>query len=75
MAGGARTIIEMEFAGEPCTRKISGVTERHPAVRDRASHYRGTSLLRDHHLVGSYLPRVLGGSYGGGRFFMSKVNL
>jgi hypothetical protein len=40
--------------------------------------YRGTSLIRKRTPLGPYrrkIPRVLGGSYGGGRFLMSEVLL
>jgi hypothetical protein len=40
--------------------------------------YRGTSLVRKRTPLGPYrrsIPRVLGGSYGGGRFLMSEVPL
>ena len=38
----------------------------------------GTSLIRNTPLLGPYsrtIPRVLGGSYGGGRFLMNEVPL
>ena len=40
--------------------------------------YRGTSLIRKRTPIGPYhrpMPRVLGGSYGGGRFLVSDVLL
>ena len=40
--------------------------------------YRGASLIRDRTPLGPYrrpVPRVLGGSYWGGRFLMSEVPL
>ena len=40
--------------------------------------YRVTSLIRDRHPVGPYsraMPRVLGGSQGGGRFLMGEIPL
>ena len=43
--------------------------------RDR---YRGTSIIRKRPPLGPYcrpMPRVLGGSEGGGRFLMSEVPL
>ena len=43
-----------------------------------ASDYRGTSLTRKRTSLGPYrrpMPRVLGGSQGGGRFLRSEVTL
>ena len=48
-----------------------------PMARGRST-YRGNSLIRNRHPVGPYrrpMPRVLGGSYGGGRFLVDKMPL
>ena len=49
-----------------------GPPRKHPA------NYRGTSLIRKRSHPGPYrrpMPRVLGGSWGGGRFLMGEVPL
>jgi hypothetical protein len=57
------------------TRKNDSLDEKTPVV---ASGYRGTSLIRKRTAQGPYrspMPRVLGGSYGFGRFLMGEVPL
>ena len=44
----------------------------------RGDPYRGTSLIRKRNPLGPYrrpMPRVLGGSSGGGHFLMGKIPL
>ena len=48
------------------------------AVNQNIDRYRGTSLTRKRNPLGPYrrpVPRVLGGSYGGGRFLLGEVPL
>ena len=58
--------------------EIDGVENGERAVKLPQSPYGGTSLIRKRPPLGLYrrpMVRVLGGSYGGGRFLMSKVPL
>ena len=59
--------------------RIGGsVWAKYPCNANTAATYRGTSLIRNTPPVGPYssrMPRVLGGSQGGGLFLMSEVPL
>ena len=52
--------------------------KQHPAVRSCPVAYRDTLLIIKRTPLGPYhrsMPRILGGSYGGGRFLMGEVPL
>ena len=58
--------------------ETESVSESESKARAREEPYRGTSLIRNRRPLGPYsrtMPRALWGSWGGGRFRMSKVPL
>ena len=58
-------------------RATLGAIAHPPSSREKVT-YRGTSLTRKRTPLGPHrrpMPRVLGGSWGGGRFLMGEVTL